>query len=321
MRRRLRCAMTTREDIHEQAALWHQGQDRDDFDWDGFTRWLEADPAHRSCYDEIALLDEEVDRRQSALAQLAVEPQRSSERPRWRFAAIGAVAAAAVAAVSVPLLRSSEPAFSPAYRTAAGEIRSVALPGGTQATLAPGSTLVADAGNARRVRLTGTAFFDVRHDPASPFTVEVAGFTVQDVGTRFDVSAEGDALRVAVQTGSVSVSSARLARPVMLDAGKAFLADLPLGLVEVTDRAADSIGGWRLGRLVYNQAPLGLVAADVSRYAGRRVEVERDLAGRRFSGVITIEPGASAIDTLKQLTGLDARVEGSTVRLVRGASD
>ena len=70
---------------------------------------------------------------------------------------------------------------------------------------------------------------------------------------------------------------------------------------------------------MYNRAPLGLVVADVSRYAGRRVEIDRDLANRRFSGVITIEAGVSAIDTLRQLTGLDARVEGSTVRLVRGA--
>ena len=314
MLRRRRCEMTTTEDIYEQAALWHQGQHRDDFDWDGFTRWLAA------CYNEIALLDEEIDRLRPALLPRAVKNKGARKWLRWRIVA-GAVAASAVAIVSLPLLRFDAPTASPVYRTAASEMRSVTLPSGAKATLAPGSTLVANVDNARHVRLTGTAFFDVRHDPASPFTVEAADFLVKDVGTRFDVSLENGILRVAVQAGTVSVSSVRFAQPVVLDAGKALFADPGRGVVEITAQATEAVGSWRRGRLVYNRAPLGLVVADVSRYAGRRVEIGRDLANRRFSGVITIEPGASAIDTLKQLTGLDARVEGSTVRLVRGAGD
>lgn len=318
--RRWRCEMTTTEDIYEQAALWHQGQHRDDFDWDGFTRWLAANPEHRACYNEIALLDEEIDRLRPALLPRAVKNKGARKWLRWRIVA-GAVAASAVAIVSLPLLRFDAPTASPVYRTAASEMRSVTLPSGAKATLAPGSTLVANVDNARHVRLTGTAFFDVRHDPASPFTVEAADFLVKDVGTRFDVSLENGILRVAVQAGTVSVSSVRFAQPVVLDAGKALFADPGRGVVEITAQATEAVGSWRRGRLVYNRAPLGLVVADVSRYAGRRVEIRRDLANRRFSGVITIEPGASAIDTLKQLTGLDARVEGSTVRLVRGAGD
>jgi transmembrane sensor len=318
--RRRRCEMTTTEDIYEQAALWHQGQHRDDFDWDGFTRWLAANPEHRACYNEIALLDEEIDRLRPALLPRAVKNKGARKWLRWRIVA-GAVAASAVAIVSLPLLRFDAPTASPVYRTAASEMRSVTLPSGAKATLAPGSTLVANVDNARHVRLTGTAFFDVRHDPASPFTVEAADFLVKDVGTRFDVSLENGILRVAVQAGTVSVSSVRFAQPVVLDAGKALFADPGRGVVEITAQATEAVGSWRRGRLVYNRAPLGLVVADVSRYAGRRVEIRRDLANRRFSGVITIEPGASAIDTLKQLTGLDARVEGSTVRLVRGAGD
>ena len=318
--RRWRCEITTTEDIYEQAALWHQGQHRDDFDWDGFTRWLAANPEHRACYNEIALLDEEIDRLRPALLPRAVKNKGARKWLRWRIVA-GAVAASAVAIVSLPLLRFDAPTASPVYRTAASEMRSVTLPSGAKATLAPGSTLVANVDNARHVRLTGTAFFDVRHDPASPFTVEAADFLVKDVGTRFDVSLENGILRVAVQAGTVSVSSVRFAQPVVLDAGKALFADPGRGVVEITAQATEAVGSWRRGRLVYNRAPLGLVVADVSRYAGRRVEIRRDLANRRFSGVITIEPGASAIDTLKQLTGLDARVEGSTVRLVRGAGD
>lgn len=309
--------MPVREDIHQDAALWHQGQKRDVFDWDGFTRWLEADPDHRAAFDAIALLDDEVGRFRLALA-LPVETE-PRDRRWWRTGALGALAAAAVAAISVPLLQPGEGPASSVYRTGAGEIASVVLPGGAKATLAPGTTLVAVAGKERQVRLTGAAFFDVRHDPTAPFSVEAAGFSVLDVGTRFEVSSEGGSLRVGVETGTVSVRSDRLARAVTLDAGKALLADPARGVVEVSARAADAVGGWRRGRLVYDQAPLGLVAADVSRYAGRKVVLDRGLASRRFTGVITVRPGVSAVDTLQQLTGLDARAEGSTIRLGRGA--
>ena len=221
------------EDIYEQAALWHQGQHRDDFDWDGFTRWLAANPEHRACYNEIALLDEEIDRLRPALLPRAVKNKGARKWLRWRIVA-GAVAASAVAIVSLPLLRFDAPTASPVYRTAASEMRSVTLPSGAKATLAPGSTLVANVDNARHVRLTGTAFFDVRHDPASPCTVEAADFLVKDVGTRFDVSLENGILRVAVQAGTVSVSTVRFAQPVVLDAGKALFADPGRGVVEIT---------------------------------------------------------------------------------------
>ena len=46
------------EDIHDQAWHWHIALSGEDADWDGFTAWLEANPAHRSAYNEVALLDD-----------------------------------------------------------------------------------------------------------------------------------------------------------------------------------------------------------------------------------------------------------------------
>lgn len=48
--------MTTRMRIDE-AAAWFAAQDRPDFDWDGFTNWLEVDPVNRVSFDEMLLLD------------------------------------------------------------------------------------------------------------------------------------------------------------------------------------------------------------------------------------------------------------------------
>ena len=47
--------------IEEEAAAWQVASVNDDMDWDGFTRWLEADPRHRRAFDEAALADTLVD--------------------------------------------------------------------------------------------------------------------------------------------------------------------------------------------------------------------------------------------------------------------
>ena len=55
--------------IEEEAAAWQVASANDDMDWDGFTRWLEADPRHRRAFDEVALADTLVDDHRESLAQ------------------------------------------------------------------------------------------------------------------------------------------------------------------------------------------------------------------------------------------------------------
>jgi transmembrane sensor len=70
------------------------------------------------------------------------------------------------------------------------------------------------------------------------------------------------------------------------------------------------IGTWRQGRLVYESAPLTLVATDLGRYAGIHLEVPANLKDRRFSGMLAIADAKRAPRDLAQIMGL---------ALVRGA--
>ena len=63
--------MTEHDRIIEQAAAWHVASSDDAIDWDGFTAWLEADPRHRTAYDEIALTDAVVLDHRDILADVA----------------------------------------------------------------------------------------------------------------------------------------------------------------------------------------------------------------------------------------------------------
>lgn len=293
------------------AVAWHAMLSRDDADWDGFTAWLEADPANRTAYDTIALGDALVDQHRDTLIGLVETP---APTPWWRrravaAGALGGALAATLAALLVVVPATQAPVAATTWQTGAGERRTVAFADGAEATLAPATRLVAQGGT---LTLDGTAFFAIRHDPSRPVTITAADVTVSDVGTRFEMAADKDMVRVAVTEGAVAVApKGRAAVPLV--AGQRVL--VAGGAVETGLAAAGDVASWRGGRLVYDRVPLALVAADIARYAGGRVTVDPRDGDRRFSGAMAIGDRVTMARSLAVLMGLDAKVDGDTVKL------
>jgi transmembrane sensor len=304
-------------EIGDAAAAWFAAQDTDDTDWDGFTTWLEADPRHRAAIDALAAIDHAVAQQRAAIgALLPHEPQaqspdyehrRAPNRWRWAIGAGGAIAAALAVALALP-----EAASDRSWTSDAG-VRQVALSNGVSATLAPHSRLVARGGDVRELALNGSAFFDVAHDPARTLRITAGAIEVRDIGTRFEVTGAGGDARVAVAEGQVSVGSAGLDRPVTLAAGHALVAHGDTVTLAPVDRG--DVARWRQGQLVYDQAPLSLVASDVARYTGRPVTVDPRIADRRFSGVLTIGDGQRLAKDVASIAGVAVRSDRTGVRL------
>lgn len=241
-----------------------------------FGAWLDADPRHRRAYEQA----ETVVMMLGALrTPTAVEPVR---RPaaRWRVRALvaaGGLLAACLALVVVALPGS-------AYETQPGQSRQVALGDGSQITLAPGSRLrAASRWRPRALSLErGEAFFVVARRDGQPFTVQAGDALVRVVGTRFNVHrGAGRAVRVEVEQGVVQVSDRPDGqdRAVTLRAGQTVVADgrgLTVGALDQANLA----GGWRQGRLAYDDAPLAEVVADLNRYSRRPLTIGSPAAGR-----------------------------------------
>ena len=316
------------DSVIEAAVAWHAGQMRDDFDWDAFTLWLEADPRHRLAFDEIASLDETVERHRDRIASLlagddveqplARTPASAPPRGvRWSGWAGGAIAAALVAAVALPVaLRDA----AIDYRTATGETRVIALANGVHVQLASGSRLTVANRKAQEIKLAGAAWFDVSHDPARTLTIRAGPYRITDIGTRFDVSTATGGVKVAVAKGSLWVSEGGLAAPVQLREGQHLLVSPAIGVAEVSAVAPENVASWRKGRLMYQDVPLSLVAAEVSRYAGHKVVADPAVAARRFSGVLPIGDGSALVGKLAQIANLSAISEGGGVRLADSGS-
>jgi transmembrane sensor len=298
-------------DQMREAVAWHAMLSRDDADWDGFTTWLEGDAANRNAYDTVALGDALVDEHRDTLIGLLDTPAPTQwwRRPRFAAGALGGAIAATLAAVMVAIPATQAPVGATTWQTGAGERRTIAFADGAEATLAPATRLSAQGGT---LTLDGTAFFTIRHDPSRPVTIAANGVTVSDVGTRFEMAADRNSVRVAVAEGEVAVApKGRAAVP--LAAGHRLL--VAGSDVETGVGAPNDVASWRGGRLVYDRVPLALVAADIARYAGGRVTVDPRDGDRRFSGAMAIGDRVTMARSLAVLMGLDAKVDGDTVKL------
>jgi transmembrane sensor len=303
------------DSIFEQATDWHLAITRDDMDWDGFTHWLEANPRHRAAYDEIAMADAELQDHPNELAEFAdlpeVEPAGQRRIPKWPLWAGGVVAASLAVILVIPQAR------APGTQTFVNgdESRTITLPNGSEVVLGPRSKLTIAGEHSDRLALEGGAYFAIHHEPDRTLTIAAGGLAIGDVGTRFEVQTNGEAVRVEVAEGQVEVRGQALGQAIRLPAGRRILFDPTHKLATIAPVMARDVGEWREGRLTYDAAPLSLVAADLARYAGVSVTVPPPLSGRRFSGTLSIHDGDSAVRDLAQLMGLRMSGNGRAYRV------
>jgi transmembrane sensor len=316
-------------------------------------QWLDADPERRQLFAEMHAIWEEAgagaprwDTSSLARRIIAARKQASRRSPVQtrvrgvRLASVRqlAVAAALVAVVSTGLLYTST--RSPAQRaeravalkeivTKRGERASVQLPDGSRITVGPASTLrYPDRIEARAVRevyLAGDAYFEVIHDEARPFVVRTTHAVARDLGTAFLVRAHDDMphVDVIVVEGLVSLAApsgggqdSLLLRP--RDLGRVDSAG-NLGVTRNVDLAPTL--AWTRGQLVFRNAPVSEVAAEIARSYDVDVRIAdpilRDL---HFSGSFGPAPVADVISNFATSIGATAVQRSGGFVIVHGAS-
>jgi transmembrane sensor len=301
------------EQVLLQAMQWHAAVSRGDVDWEAFTAWLEQAPGHRDTYNDVALMEEGLSRHRAALQQSYGNTSVSRRSRVWPMG----VAAAAVLGVAVWLGWQQLPFVTPAAQTYQARIESqpVALKDGSNIVLAPGSRLSVGGRHQQYLELTGSAYFDVPHDPSRALTIRVGAYTVRDVGTRFEVFGADHALKVAVGDGEVVVDLPGNPGGVRVTAGHRLLVAGTPATAEYASMPAEDVGAWQSGRLPIHGEPLSLVAAQIGLYAGVKVSVEPGVADRRFSGVLAIGEASQLAARLAEIMGLAVRPQGNGMQL------
>lgn len=282
-------------------------------------RWLEEHPDQARIVDAVdaaaarsaRAAEPDVD---AALARVRARPLQPAEKPRRPFAPFGrrveliGIAASVLLVAGVFLFQRLDvlrlPAPEVAYHTGIGQRDSVRLEDGSTVLLGPASRVTV---RDRDITLSGEAYFRVVHDGARPFTVRAGAAVIRDIGTEFSVQSDtGRNVRVVVQEGAVELS--HVSDTVMLHPGD-------VGVVAQSGRVEASRGtatsddlAWTRGQLVFRDAAVREVAADLRRWYGVQLRVtDSSLLARRYSGSFVNETPEAVLDVIALV--LDVRVE------------
>jgi transmembrane sensor len=297
--------------------------------------WIELDPARAEL---VAALERALARAvfvppsdldvEGALRAVTARRDILPIRPHrgfWRSRPALATAAVLLLVLGGTLWRSARSGGSAlAHVTAIGQRDSLVLEDGTRVLLGPRSRLMLAAGYGRKNRdvdLTGVALFEVRHDAARPFRVHAGSAWISDVGTTFAVRSDsGQPVQVVVTSGSVTLGPAGAPpeRGVTLTAGDLGVLHPDGRVAAEHDTATATELAWTQGRLVFDNAPLELVRAELRRWYGIELEiVDSSLAGRHLTASFTGEPVAQVLTVIALALGTSIEHRAGDTVVVR----
>jgi transmembrane sensor len=209
-----------------------------------------------------------------------------------------------------------------AFATTVGERRQFRLADGTGVVLGPESRLIVDPRSSdRSVSLEGAGYFAVAHDASHPFTVKVGTVKIQDVGTAFSIRTdESGGIRVAVASGSVALGpreSGRASAEVLRARDRATVD--PSGLVGIERSAvSDDDLAWVQGRLVFRDAPVIQVGAELYRWYGVRLTLaDSTLSNLHLTASFSGESVDRVLNVIALSLGARIEREGNVATLYR----
>jgi transmembrane sensor len=239
---------------------------------------------------------------------------------RWPTIALRAAAAVALVAGATLVWRlaisgpGTTPATARSYVTAVGQLDSIRLPDGSLAVLGPASRLEVPAGfgeAGREVALQGQGLFDVAPGRVRPFRVRADGAVIEDLGTTFAVRAGDGEVRVVVTAGSVALGT----DGTVLAAGDRAVLAAGGGTTVERGVVTDDDVAWTRRHLVFTNAPLTHVAAELSRWYGVGLRADSVLASRHLTATFNGEPVDDVLRAIALALGASVDRQGDTVRL------
>lgn len=279
-------------------------------------KWLEANPLDARAIAALEAATQHIGPSTLVDVEAALRKVKTRLRPAtpWRTYLALAAAAAVIAVIGFgsALTDSEKDLFGKRteYATTVGERDSIVLADGSRVLLGPASRV---AVSGRDVELVGEAYFVVTHDAQRPFTVRAGGAIIRDIGTEFSVHSDGDqTVRVVVREGSVQLSHPRAS--VVLSRGDVGTIDSGGRLSASRGAATDDDLAWTRGQLVFKDASIAELGADLRRWYGVQLRVtDSALLRRHFTGSFVNEPASRVADVIALALGARADRRGDTV--------
>lgn len=166
--------------------------------------------------------------------------------------------------------------------TPRGKTQQLSLADGTQIWVNADSQVsfsVAQCTNLRSVDLNGEAYFDVTHNPNQPFHVKVGDYTVEVLGTSFNVYAyaSDNFSATTLVKGKVKVDFENDVDNVLLKPNEQIWMNRDQNEIKLKRLAHLDVDSWRHGRFVFRNVALSTILSSISRWYDVNVQFEEQM--------------------------------------------
>jgi ferric-dicitrate binding protein FerR (iron transport regulator) len=148
------------------------------------------------------------------------------------------------------------------------------------------------SGDKRMVSLEGKVFFEIRKDEGKPFVVQTNNVDVQVTGTTFFVESENECNTVVtLVSGGVTVyvkdEKGKTVNSTKLVPGQQAEVNKNNSQLSVANVDTNYFVLWKDGTYRFTNEPLEMIAKQLSRHYGMKIELSKGLKNKRFTGRIT----------------------------------
>lgn len=206
--------------------------------------------------------------------------------------------------------------------TARGNQYQVKLADGSKVWLNAASSIrfpTAFTGKERRVEITGEVYFEVSHDVARPFIVQISGpggadgGEVKVLGTHFNVHAyeEDGAIKTTLLEGAVQFirkGNSRILRP-----GQQSVAGFTKNDIDITTPSLEKEMAWKNGQFLFDGDPIEHIMRQISRWYDIDVVYEGPVSTETFSGVLSRNSSIDQVLKVLEVGGLTYRLNGKRI--------
>ncbi len=311
-------------EVRMQAAAWLQRRQ--------FWTWSEADQAeldlwlaksssHQVAYMRVKAVWGRTERL-TALRRAPVVPRIQGSPFEWPPLARSVAAVAIVAVLGFVDFRVFTATDQTTWTTPVGGRRILTLLDGSQIELNT-NTVLRIAANQRMAWLDrGEAYFEIKHNSARPFVVTAAGKRVVDIGTKFLIRNSIDGVEVALVEGRARIEPVKAgvnAQVAILTPGDVATAT-PSSLSVVKRPARNLVNelGWRRNLLIFDNATLAEVAAELNRYNQEKLVIaDPSLARLRIDASIPTNGIQAFKRVARNFLGLHVEDRGEEIIISR----
>ena len=180
------------------------------------------------------------------------------------------MAVAAIALLFVGLFFLHTPVLQQEFVTVANtsiEPLQLLLPDNSEITLQQGAQVTYPAqfaADARKIEASGVLYCNIARNEQAPFTIDCKDFTVEVLGTEFEIETTDGNSHVIVETGTVRVCDANSDRAVELTKNERV--DVKQGRLKKMQNYDENFLSWNTGVLRFSNTPLSTVFSDLQRH-------------------------------------------------------